>query len=297
MPAFVQPIYRFCGRCSTMIKSMSIVIKESVYVKVGMRHLTIHFLSLLRPIPAQTGKSPVVQSFPICSYGKLRTVRYPANPCTSQESMAADLIHSALLFYVLIYYSGSIWFTTFYLGTGKANWEWDEQPGSKSLSPVKVSSLLCRTLLKDFNWTHAFQPLCEHTTDRIYLNWPGWLCFNIPYAISVLSSATKADGFALYFLGESNNVSADGIYWLHCVQSCIYRLAFDVSIVHLCFSHLCISIELVFVHPNGGQGWPSVPHPLRSHRIWDNHCRSRCQDSQNATSGRHCRGKTKITKL
>lgn len=46
----------------------------------------------------------------------------------------------------------------------------------------------------------------------------------------------------------------------------------------------------MFVHSNGGQGWPSKPHSLRPHRIWDNHCRPCCKDSQNATSRGHRRG-------
>lgn len=119
--------------------------------------------------------------------------------------------------------------------------------------------------------------------------------FNILYVLSVLSAATKADGFALYFLGESNNVSADAIYWPHCTAPCTHKLVFDFLFLHMCFSHLCISVELVFVHSNGGQGRPSEPRPLWSHRIWDDHCRSRCQDSQNATSRRHCRGKTTVS--
>lgn len=54
---------------------------------------------------------------------------------------------------------------------------------------------------------------------------------------------------------------------------------------------LCFSIEFMFVHSNGGQGWPSKPHPLRPHRIWDDHCRSCCQDSQNTASRGHHGGK------
>lgn len=74
-----------------------------------------------------------------------------------------------------------------------------------------------------------------------------------------------------------------------------YRRAFIGLRLTSCFSHLRISIELVFVHSNGGQGWPSEPHPLRSHCMWDNHCRSCCQDSQNATRRRHRRGKTVVS--
>lgn len=83
---------------------------------------------------------------------------------------------------------------------------------------VKVSSLLCRTLLKDLNWTKSFHLLCGceqfrgmcHRQDLLKLT--PLAVFNIPSAVSVLPAATKADGFALYFLGESNNVSADDIY-------------------------------------------------------------------------------------
>lgn len=61
--------------------------------------------------------------------------------------------------------------------------------------------------------------------------------------------------------------------------------------LQLCFtscSCLFFSTEFMFIHSNGGQGWPSIPHPLWPHRIWDNHCRSCCQDSQNTASrGRH----------
>lgn len=64
----------------------------------------------------------------------------------------------------------------------------------------------------------------------------------------------------------------------------------------LCFcfplcSRLCFSIEFMFVHSNGGQGRASKPHPLRPHRIWDNHCRSCCQDSQNTASRGYHGGK------
>lgn len=63
---------------------------------------------------------------------------------------------------------------------------------------------------------------------------------------------------------------------------------------YLCFplcSHLCLSTESMFVHSNGGQGWPSKPHPLWPDSIWDNHCCSCCQDSQNTASRGHRGGK------
>lgn len=75
---------------------------------------------------------------------------------------------------------------------------------------------------------------------------------------------------------------------------CTFAHAFDIFFLHFCFplcSCLRFSIEFMFVHSNGGQGWSSKPHPLRPHCIWDNHCRSRCQDSQNDTSRGHRRGK------
>ncbi|KAM6922407.1 cAMP and cAMP-inhibited cGMP 3',5'-cyclic phosphodiesterase 10A isoform 2-T2 [Lycodopsis pacificus] len=47
----------------------------------------------------------------------------------------------------------------------------------------------------------------------------------------------------------------------------------------------------MFVQSNGGQGWPSKPHPLWPHRIWDNRCRSCCQDSHNTASRGHHGGR------
>lgn len=108
-----------------------------------------------------------------------------------------------------------------------------------------------------------------------------------------IPTATKADGFALYFLGECNNVSAEDIipeYILYTNAVVCMYLTFFPPHFPLC-SCLCFSIEFMFVHSNGGQGWPSMPHPLRPHRIWDNHCRSCCQDSQNSASRGHHGGK------
>lgn len=99
-------------------------------------------------------------------------------------------------------------------------------------------------------------------------------------------AATKADGFALYFLGECNNVSSDFFCFFTDASLCICSF-----FLQLCFtscSCLFFSTEFMFIHSNGGQGWASIPHPLWPHRIWDNHCRSCCQDSQNTASrGRH----------
>lgn len=118
--------------------------------------------------------------------------------------------------------------------------------------------------------------------------------------VPLISTATKADGFALYFLGECNNVSAEDICWIHFIHwcSCVYAwrgFFLPPFLFPSPFHFLCFSIEFMFVHSYGGQGWPSKPHPLRPHRIWDNHCRSCCQDSQNTASRGHHGGKALVS--
>lgn len=111
--------------------------------------------------------------------------------------------------------------------------------------------------------------------------WPVSLCSN------------KSRWICTLLLGRMQQCKSRGhllatFYPLLHLWGCIWRFLspflFPLSVFFFC---LWSSIEFMFVHSNGGQGWPSKPHPLRPHRIWDNHCRSCCQDSQNTTSRRH----------
>lgn len=58
--------------------------------------------------------------------------------------------------------------------------------------------------------------------------------------VSLYSAATKADGFALYFLGECNNVSAEDVCWILFIHewNCVHVFNMSVSLHVLVYASL-----------------------------------------------------------
>lgn len=150
---------------------------------------------------------------------------------------------------------------------------------------VRVHTLLCGTeRILDYSVVLVlFQTNLSFIIGDICVR----LTADVNCSVSSLSTATKADSFALYFLGECNNVSTRGGFCLDIQEAS--------SVFNRCYS-LFFSTEFMFIHSNGAQRWPSKPRPLRPHRIWDNHRRLCCQDSQNRAGGGHHGGTAAILK-
>lgn len=103
-------------------------------------------------------------------------------------------------------------------GTGRADWEWDELEGSQSppwsqCPPCYVGHCLNR-LSSDLSLTPSLIVLMHSSSlrDGVKNKKSLFLCCRDSLTdLPSLPTATKADGFALYFLGECNNVSVEHI--------------------------------------------------------------------------------------
>lgn len=162
--------------------------------------------------------------------------------------------------------------------------------GWQSKPSVRVPLLLCGTLLIDCYWivtglvvslshvTHSgilYLPLAAR---RIYVR-----CYDIDVhwrliarylllylkhlhctpvtCVCLVSTATKADGFALYFLGECNNVSTKDMCWGRFMQqeNCMHE--FWHTCLRFCFPLFCVLVDtseqsLCLFTPTGAKDGP-----------------------------------------